>query len=102
MITDYKGELHYSAIAWRVARRFIKLCQSYGLSEDLRQEIGLLVEILTAKQFEDKEAYGFIEANLYQFLKDYGFRKVNGRWQAKEVSIPVSPDLMAGREGGIE
>ncbi len=101
MITDYKSELHYNALSWRVAKRFVRLCKSYSLSEDLRQEIGLLVEILTAKQMNDGEAYSFVEANLYSFLKDYGFRKVNGRWQAKEVSIPVSPDLTAGREQGV-
>lgn len=98
MIDTYKSELYYNAIAWRVAKRFVRLCQSYGLSEDLRQEVGLLVEILTAKQMDDGEVYSFVEANLYQFLRDYGFRKVNGRWQVKELSMPISPDLLAGGE----
>jgi len=77
---------------------FERVCMSSGLIEDMRQEVAVALLEAQVKGLQGKQAGNYVSRMLHRMLRDYGFRKIGGKYMRMEV--PMSSLTNYGGESG--
>ena len=77
---------------------FERVCMASGLAEDMQQEIACATLEAASKGLQGKQAGNYVSRMLHRMLRDYGFRKIGGKYMRMEV--PMSSLTNYGGESG--